>query len=285
MKRVSEENNIVLYVLLLNKINLELEQDNLQLYFETLRKEIDLPFDIDKEDIQMMIIAFENKRFSFRIGLNANNLLDNYQAEYIMNTCIPYFQQKQFSEGLHAVFNKLKEFYFPIPIFKFIFVIFIWILIFGLVGFLYFKHKNSIKTWAYWQFTLEERNKLDFITNFFVKVKDNKNLLDTHYLICFKPIHQDNSESIVMKDDTKNDIRNQMISEQQNITVCDFKHTLHFECLDKWQKAAKSSECPICLQEISKEIVDIVDLKERLLAIQYDLMPKIASFYVIYDDD
>ena len=41
----------------------------------------------------------------------------------------------------------------------------------------------------------------------------------------------------------------------------------------------------ICLQEINKEIVDIVDLKERLLAIQYDLMPKIASFYVIYDDD
>lgn len=26
-------------------------------------------------------------------------------------------------------------------------------------------------------------------------------------------------------------------------------------------------------------------MKERLLAIQYDLMPKIGSFYVIYDDD
>ena len=36
MKRVSEENNIVLYVLLLNKINLELEQDNLQLYISKL---------------------------------------------------------------------------------------------------------------------------------------------------------------------------------------------------------------------------------------------------------
>ena len=130
----------------------------------------------------------------------------------------------------------------------------------------------------YWLFTSDERARLNFIVSFILKLQYNRYILTTHCLICYKPLENELNTPLLQENDSE--IQTGLIVNTRNensVNTCDFKHTLHYKCLEKWKKASHIEECPICLQEISSEIKDNEDLIERILAIQYDLFPNIAK--------
>ena len=292
IQKISAQREVYTYIFLIGKMDLNSCLGEIELFSDKLREEIKVPSDLDKEKMLLIVIDFEHRLFSIQVGEKENKNMSNKDAANIIHAGTSSFKQYAYSKGVYEIIEELNDFYFSFPTKTFIFLTIVWIIIFALILKVYFNKRKSILKMPYWFFTEEERHKLDIIADFFVKLDTNPNLLDTHCLLCFHPL-QKNATEITVSDDTPNDIRNQMITEQQNsnsITVCDFKHALHFECLEKWQKAANSSECPICLQEISKDLIvgkDFYDskIRERLLSLQYDMIPNIGRFWSISYSD
>ena len=292
IKKICDQREVYTYIFLIGKMDLNSCLSDIELFSVKLREEIKVPSDLDKEKMLLIVIDFEHRLFSIQVGEKENKNMSNKDAANIIHAGTSSFKQYAYSKGVYEIIEELNDFYFSFPTKTFIFLNIVWTFIFALFFKRYYLDSEDILKMPYWFFTEDERHKLDIIADFFVKIKNNPELLDSHCLLCFHPL-QKNTAEITVTDDTPNDIRNQMITEHQNsnsITVCDFQHALHFDCLDKWQKAANSSECPICLQEISKDLVvgkNYFDctIRERLLSLQYDMIPNIGKLRYIYYSD
>lgn len=272
MYMITELNDVFVYGIILGEVNLN--NYDFDVFIEQFIEALTVPDYVDKNKLIVISVAFVNKRFALRVGEIENIHLNNQKAAKILQAGTSYLRYDR-SKGIFKIFLSLRTFYFPSPmLITFPFVL-IWFFVFSFVG-LWFRLKyRDIIGMPFFLYTKEEREQFEIYSQFFKALRDDPNIIDTHCLICFKPLRENDNTQ-----ETTNGIEYKLISDK-NIIVCDFKHALHYECLQRWQKASKSNECPICLEEISRTdlINDATSLKEKLFAIQYDFYPKVETFY------
>ena len=278
MNRIVNQNDVFVYGIFLDEINLN--SYRIDVFFEKVVEALKVPEYVDKKKLIVVSVAFTNQQFSLRVGEIENKNLNNNDAAKIVNNGLKSFSRLNYSKGVYEIFEALEQFYFSFPTMYFLLLILVWIIIFLIAGLKFRNKYKDIKKLPFFLYTKEERKLYDTYYNFFQALRDNPNMIDTHCLICFKPLQENKSK------ETNNGIQSNLISDK-NITVCDFKHALHYECIQRWQNASQLNDCPICLEEISRQDFSnyAVSLKEKILAIQHDFYPDVEKFYNLANND
>ena len=278
MKRITNQNDVFVYGIVVDELNLN--SYRVDVFFEKFVEKLKVPEYVDKKKLIVVSVAFTNRQFALRVGETENKNLNNYDASKIVNNGIKSFSNQKYSKGVYQIFEALEHFYFSFPTMYFLLLIFVWIIIFLITAYKFSSKYREIKRMTFFLYTKEERKLYDTYYNFFQALRDNPNMIDSHCLICFKPLQVNKSK------ETNNGIKSNLISDK-NITVCDFKHALHYECLQRWQNASQLNDCPICLEEISRQDFSnyAVSLKEKILAIQHDFYPDVEKFYNLANND